>query len=53
MFYYVVTELRYDVNNVYVVTEPRYDVNNVYVVTEPWSDINNVCCHRAMVTCQQ
>ncbi len=53
MFYYIVTELRYHVNNVYVVTEPQYDVNNVYVVTEPWSDINNVCCHRAMVTCQQ
>ncbi|CAN5971747.1 unnamed protein product [Sphagnum jensenii] len=42
MFYYVVTELRYHVNNVYVVTEPRYDINNVYVVTEPQSDINNV-----------
>jgi hypothetical protein len=42
MFYYIVTELRYDVNNVYVVTELRYDVNNVYVVSEPRYDINNV-----------
>jgi len=42
MFYYVVTELQYHVNNVYVVTEPWYDVNNVYVVSEPQYDINNV-----------
>jgi hypothetical protein len=41
MFYYVVTEPQYDVNNVYVVTEPRSDINNVYVVTEPWYDVNN------------